>query len=299
MESLAAGGDPPATELTLLADLDREDLQQCRTHWASLAAESRERLISRCGELAEENIDLDFTQLARMALDDPEAAVRRVAIAALWESGDRHVGARLADLLRDDPDESVRGQAASELSRFVLAREFDSIDATLGDRIVECLRAAVADPIESVDVRASALESLGSRSLPWVETLIIDAYYEDDRRLHFAAIRAMGHSAQERWLEYLEDEAQSEDPELRYEVASAIGEIASEEGVDILAAMLEDDTVEVRAAALASLGEIGGDEALRILREFAEDASEELQLIARTAIKTATFLMDEGGPEPF
>jgi HEAT repeat protein len=257
----------------------------------------RERVMQRCAQLADDNVDLDYVQLSRVGLDDDEAAVRRAAIVASWECQDRHVAARLTELLRSDPDDSVRAEAAAALGTFVLNREFEAFDAVQGDQIVDALRTAATQPAEPIDVRAAAIESLGYRTLAWVDTLITDAFYDDDRRIRRAAIHAMGVSAQERWLDYLEDEAQSDNPEFRYEAAVAIGVIGSEDGVDILAAMLEDEDREVQVAAIASLGEIGGDEALRYLREFAEDAPAELQDIVQAAIDAALFVMehDEGG----
>jgi HEAT repeat protein len=292
LEGLSAGERPRAVELALLSGLDRPAVERVREAWPAFPEATRDDLLQRATELAEDNVDLDFAAVARVALDDPSPAVRRRAIATLWEARDRATAGALVRLLSGDTDESVRAAAASALGPFVLLRELGQCDAESGDAAVEALRARAGDPAESVDVRARAVESLGPRTLEWVDTLIADAYYDDDPRLRLAGVRAMGASAQERWLEYLEEQAQSDDPEVRYEAAAAVGAIGSEDGVAIVADLLEDEDAEVVAAALGALGEIGGDEAIEHLEGFLEDGHDDLRELARAALEAANFLGD-------
>lgn len=293
MDSLASGRDPLATELALLSDLDAEDAERIRQRWTEVPARIRELMLTRSTELAEDNLDLQFDKLARIALDDPEPSVRRAAIECAWESSDRHIAARLAVLLREDEDEVVRGYSATALGAFVLQSELEAFDRKQGEQIIESLRAAATDPAETIDVRARAIESLGYCTRSWVDTLITDAYYHDDNRLHLAAIHAMGASAQEKWIDYLADEADSDNPENRYEVAVALGNISSEEGIETLANLLHDEDSEVQMAAIVALGEIGGEEAVRHLNEFIEQAPGDLQALAIAALDAANLLDDE------
>jgi HEAT repeat protein len=293
LDLLRAGETPTAVQITSLSDLGRDDAIQLEAAWPTIDLALREALLSRASELTEDNVDLDFTTLARVALGDENAALRRRAIEALWESRDRTVASRLATLVRSDPDESVRAAAASGLEPFVVGTELGTFHAGTGDEVVAALRAAAGDPAESVDVRARATEALGARSLPWVDTLINDAHYDEDPRMRIAAVRAMGASAQERWLEFLQDLAISDDPELRFETANALGAIGSEDSIEILTDLLADDDQEVIIAALRALGEVGGDDAVERLRMFLAHAEEEpLTDAAESAIAAALYLED-------
>ncbi|MGE5596939.1 MAG: HEAT repeat domain-containing protein [Hyphomicrobiales bacterium] len=294
LTDLRSGQHPGAARVTVLSDLDRGDLAHLRGTWPGVPPAIREEILTWAADLAEQNLDLDFRGLCRIGLEDSEPSVRRRAIEALWESDDRATAASLTTLLRTDPDDSVRGAAAQALGRFVLQRELDSMRPGGDDAIVEALRETANDVREPIDVRANAVESLGYRSLPWVDTVINDAYYNDDPRLRIAAIRAMGFSAQEKWVEYLEEDARSDDPEFRFEAAVALGTIGSEAAVDTLAELLHDEDAEVQEVAIASLGEISGEEAIRYLQEFAEEAPEELQDAVREAIDNALFISQEG-----
>lgn len=270
--------------------MDGEEATAVRQAWPGIAPASRRRVIAEAGTLAEDNVDLDFTLLARIALADEDAKVRALAVAALWESEDRHVAEDLTRLLRDDPSEEVRAAAASGLRGFVLAREFDQFDRRQGDEIVNTLRSVAMDEGQPGGVRAMAIEALGPRSLPWVRGLIEDAYYSDDPMLRLSAIQAMGTSAGDEWAEFVIEQLASDDPEVRFAAASACSGIASEEMVEPLVLLLDDEDPEVAFAAVRGLGDIGGDRALESLREFRRRAPAEMEEAVDEAIESARSL---------
>ncbi|MCC6387174.1 MAG: HEAT repeat domain-containing protein [Dehalococcoidia bacterium] len=294
LETLHAAGTLTATELAGLSDLSREDAESVAGACAHLPAAERESLLTRALELAEDNVDLDFSRFAAASLDDPEAPVRRAAVRILWESEDRATIARLADLVRADDDEAVRAASAATLAGAVVRAEFDALDRETSERVTNALRAAADDASEAVDVRAAAIESLGARSLPWVTTLINDAYYAEDDRLRIAAIRAMGASADERWVEYLADLAVSDDPEVRFEAAQSLGAIASDEGLEPLFALLDDEDLEVVTAALQAVGGIGGDDVVELLTRLQAEPPEGLEEEVDAALEMARFVTTEG-----
>ncbi|MGI8927271.1 MAG: HEAT repeat domain-containing protein, partial [Tepidiformaceae bacterium] len=292
---LLDGSNPSASQLTLLADLDRAASSTVRQAWPAIPPETRAAAVTGASALADDNLELDFGQLALIALDDDSPAVRLAAIGALWESTDRAVALRLTALLEHDDDESVRAAAATGLAHFVLLRELDEVPAREGDAIVEALRRTLTDRSGGIEVCARALEALGPRSLPWIDHLITEAYYDDDRTMRLAAVHAMGSSAAERWLEYLIDELHSDDSAFRFEAAVACGGIASEDAVDELAALLVDDDSEVVQVAAAALGEISGARAIEHLRDFKVAAPEGLEEAAADALEAALFNVEERG----
>ncbi|MCZ2109347.1 MAG: HEAT repeat domain-containing protein [Dehalococcoidia bacterium] len=286
LDRLIAGERPQSAELTLLSDLGREDTESVRGSWQHIPAAARVSVLSRVTELAEDNVELNFECLGDIALDDEHPEVRALAADALWESQDRRIAARLRDRL-DDEDSEVRAAAARALRQFVILREYDQADVAEGDAVVDALRARAADPAEDEEVRASALESLGARSLPWVSSLIQEAFDGDERRLRIAAIHAMGDSADDRWLDYLYEQFYADDPEFRYESVIAAGAIGSEDALGPIADLLDDDDVEVVMAAVEALGEIGGDEAADKLQEFSGNAPDFMTDLVAAAIDAA------------
>jgi HEAT repeat protein len=299
LETLAGGGQETAIQLTALSALSRDEVPVVEEAWRRLPAGTRERVISRAGELAEDDVHLDFVALARIALADSEPAVRRRGAEALWETDHRGVAGDLVKLLRDDPDESVRAAAADSLMHFVLLYELGEFNPAEGRRLVDALRASAENVGESIDVRARAIETLGACSEPWVDSLITTAYYHDDRRMRLASVHAMGASAEEKWLEYVYEALQSDDPEFRFEGANAAGVIGAEEATDAVAALLEDEDSEVALAAVHALGEISGERAIEYLRGFAEHAPAPFQEQIEAAIEEALFAMDGREAEDF
>lgn len=273
--------------MAVFSGLGRSEAAQLRMEWAGVAGPAREVLIAIAAAIAADSVDYEFSSLAAVALDDPSPLVREHAAELLWESTDPSAGLRLATILRHDAASGVRSAAAAALRQFVALREFERIEPAAGDEIVEALRMSAEDVSESPEVRANAIESLGPRSLPFVPALIEDAYTADERELRLAAVRAMGDTADERWLEYLFEQFFAEDPEFRFAAALSAGEIGADEAVDPLAALLKDSDLDVVLGAIGALAEIAGEEAVRTLRAFQPRAPEELAAQLREALEIA------------
>ncbi|MEX0783565.1 MAG: HEAT repeat domain-containing protein [Dehalococcoidia bacterium] len=268
VDHLASGTRLTVAQIALLSDLSPDEAKPLSAGWQRIPADAKEALLDEAIVLAEGDVGLNFRRLAEIGLEDPESTVRISAIAGLWESRERDTARRLVLMLGTDPEEAVRAAAAGSLREFVLARELGQFDTEVGDDVVEALRTAFEDRTEALNVRAAAIEALGSRSLPWVATAISDAYYDDDRTLRISALRAMGDSADTRWFELLEDDLESSEPDVRFEAAAAVGEIGNEGGAVLLAPLLEDVDQTVLVAAIRALGAIGGDASIELLEEF-------------------------------
>ena len=287
LERLAGGADLLPTELPVLSDLDRDQVKALEAAWPRIPDETRVKVITEAVRLSDESVEVEFSRFAAVAIADPLAEVRGAAVEALRESTRRTTARLLTSVLRDDDDEEVAAAAADILGEFVLRLELGRLPEREGAAVVDGLRGAAADPARAPAVRASALESLAPRSLPWIDGLVLEAYYGDDETVRLAAVRAMGLAAREDWLEYVLEQFDSGDPEFRREAVIAAGEIDSEDAVDRLADLFVDSEEEVARAAIEATGEIGGEVALEYLRDFAGDAPEELAGLVGEAIEAA------------
>ena len=295
LERLAGGADLLPSELPVLSDLDREQVAALEAAWPGIPDDTRVRVITEAVRLADESVEVEFSRFAGVAIADPLAEVRGAAVEALRESTHRTTARLLTSVLRDDDDEEVAADAADILGEFVMRLELGRFPEREGEPVVDGLRAAAADPARAPVVRASSLESLAPRSAPWIEGLVLEAYYGEDETVRLAAVRAMGLSAREDWLEYVLEQFDAGDPEFRREAVIAAGEIASEEAIDRLADLFVDAEEEVAMAAVAAAGEIGGEVALEYLRDFAGEAPDGWQEIIAEAIEAASIVQRDFG----
>jgi hypothetical protein len=299
LDELADTGRPLKTgRLTRLSGLDEEEQGQLAAFWARLPVERRRVVLQQITDLAEDNPELDFDAVFLNALEDADANARRLAIEGLWEHEGRDIIQPFIRILRADPDTGVRAAAADALGRFVLLGEFGDIGPRDAQTVNDALREAIADRLESVEVRGHALESIGACSQPWVRRLIQESYDGGEEHMVLSAVQAMGRSADNHWVSTLLDELQSTDATLRYEAAGALGQIEDAEAVPYLAELLDDEDSEVQEAAIHALGEIGGDEAISILRGRADDPDPRLAEAIRDALDEAEFGDDPLGLRP-
>ena len=283
---LEEGYEPQDSEFGAFSDLGRADVAVVRERWVQIPVATRAVLIERAAELADVHLDYNFEALARIGLDDPEMEVRERAVTTLWESEDRDIADRLAELAVNDPGAGVRASAALALQNFVEAYVMDRVANETGERVTAALQRAVEDP--DVGVRASALEAAGPLPDEWVATRILEAYESDERDLKISAIRAMGSSALERWIEYIEDQLTSGDIDMRLEATLAAGNLGSPLLIEPMGELLSDDDPEIIVAAILALGEIGGEEAIELLEAFKPEAPEGLDEAIDGAIELAS-----------
>jgi hypothetical protein len=121
IDDLALGGLPRDGDYSLLSDLPRETGTWLAEGWSRIPTEGRIAILERAADLAEANVELDFTALGLVGLDDPSAEVREKAVHALWESHTRDLPLRLSELVVSDENAGVRAAAARGLFRYVEA----------------------------------------------------------------------------------------------------------------------------------------------------------------------------------
>ncbi len=273
-------GDPARSlsdaRLQSLSDLDSPRLDIFKRAWADWPPARKVEVLKHLGQLADEDIELDFDRIYRLALDDDAAVARSQAIVNLWECEDPSLGHRLSALLLADAETEVRAAAAAALGRFVYLGEVEEIDAELLQEVENRLLVAQRGDDDEV-VRRRSLESLGYSSRPEVPSLIEAAYHSGDERLMQSSLKAMARSANPVWAASVLENLHHAAPGLRAEAARAAGELELSDSADDLVELTGDAVDDVRQAAIWSLAQIGGEgatQALARLLEVVEDEDE-------------------------
>lgn len=305
LAEIEGGAALEAKRLRALSDPSEDTLRQMMAVWPKITPERRRELLAMLERLTEDDVTLDFHKLALTALRDTDPATRILAVRSL-HSEDRPEYMRvLLSLLRDDEVPDVRAEIATVLSVYVVAAEL----GMMPDEEVETLAATLRDVIEDIEeadeVRGRALEALGAFSDESTGELISEQYEIGNQRMRVAALRAMGRSASEGWLEVLIYHFDDEDPEVRAVSAEAAGALLVDDAVPALIMLAQEDKDDdVQVAAIKALGEIANDEAERVLarwlterndphiQEAIRDALAEVQLL------TGEFVDDERDAPP-
>jgi len=262
------------TRLQGLSDLDSRSLDTLKRAWSEWPAGRKEEVLRHLGHLADEDIELDFDRINRLALEDGAPGVRSQAIVNLWECEDPSLGHRLSALLLADPETPVRAAAAAALGRFVYLGEVEEIEPKLLKEVEDRLLVAQRGDSDEV-VRRRSLESLGYSSRPEVPPLIEAAYRSGDERLMQSGLKAMARSANPVWAASVLENLHQAAPGLRAEAARAAGELELRESADDLIELTEDAIDEVRQAAIWSLAQIGGEGATQALARLLEAVEDE------------------------
>jgi len=281
-----------ATRLLHLSHLVDEEERAFLDAWPEIQAERRRQMVRQLGELAEDNVELNFDAIFLACLSDVDPEVRAIAIRGLWEYEQRDLIEPLIGLLQSDDSAFVRAEAALGLGRFVLQCEYGSLPDRYFRQVEQALRRTIEDDGQELEVRGRALEAIGACNLPWVREAIDRAYRSNNQRLRVSGIHAMGRNCDPSWLPILFEELKSDDPEMRYEAALACGLLAEEAAVPHLDPLLEDEDIEVREVTIAALGEIGGRQARAVLLRYLEDPSRGMREAVEEALSLVDFVED-------
>lgn len=284
-----ASREPSVTQLCFLADLNATEREQLKELWPGMAVERRRKLARELVELAEDNVEFDFSAVFFNALGDSDDEVRAVAIDGLWENEERVVLHRLFDIMCADPSARVRAAAVTSLARFTYKAEIGELDGRWVNKLKQALIELFYRAGEVPEVRRRAVEAVAYFGEDEsVARVISEAYSTNDRNMKASAVHAMGHSLRTEWVETIIKEFSSPHAEMRFEAARASGEIGDRRAVLPLIELVGDGDPEVRLAAIAALGQLGGKQAEDVLArccqsrdsatsEAAQDALEELR----------------------
>jgi hypothetical protein len=281
------------SQLQVLSNLGREELDAFRQAWLTAPDERRRQVARALAQLNEDSPDMNFRDVLLLFLGDPEEVVRAAAIDGLCDDESYDLLERLLQVAVEDASADVRVQAILALGRFMYLIETTDFLGAYRQRLLQVLLEVFADDSSPQELRRRALESMSYMTTSEaVEEAISQAYEAGERGMHASAIHAMGHHMAERWQPLVERELESPDPEMRYEAALASGEMASPELVHHLAPLLEDRDHEVARAAIWALGEIGGTKARRLLERCLERDEDDIRDAAEEALHTLRFYED-------
>ena len=283
MTSLETGRDVTDEELGALSTLHGAGLDEFRSRWERLSEARRAAAITTLGERERHHARLDFVSIYALALADPSPDVRGGAAAAIEEDQNAVLLEQLVNLLTEDPDASVRRNAATALARYAYRAEVGELPESALQRTRAALLSALRSEAEPSDVRAAALGSVGYFSDAEVRGELRVRY--DNAQTRLGALRGMGHSADPRWLDVILATFNDDEADAREEAARAAGEIEDERALAALADLVDDPSTDVRLAALRSLGQIGGEEAREALIYALGDGSPLIRGAAERALE--------------
>ena len=283
--------DKPVTYsgLLQLSDLPIEGLAELKAIWPGLPTERRWEIVRKLVELADDNVEFDFSSIFRSCLSDDDDAIRERAARGLWETEDRAMIRPLVKLLESDTSAEVRASAAMSLKNFSMMAQNGKLLSRDGDRIRQALLAVVNSPTEDIDVRRRAIEAVASFNTSQTNSAVREAYESDNPTLVQSAIYGMGQSSNPAWLPTVVDEMSNPLAAVRFEAATACGLLGEESVVPHLVQRLRDDDSEVRLASIKALGMIGGTMAKNALQLHLSDEDEAIEEAAREALISLEF----------
>ncbi|MQG77071.1 MAG: HEAT repeat domain-containing protein [SAR202 cluster bacterium] len=273
-------------EFLELSSLDSDDMELIQEVWPQLSPERRLDLVSRLVETSEENIDMDFTPIFKLALKDEAEFVRCKAVSGLWECEDRPLITTFIKLLEGDPSTEVRTAAAQALGKFAVLAEDGKLLSLDNGRIQGVLLPLVKSEDLPLILRRRALESVGVFSSDEITQTIDWAYKHDDTEMQQSAIFAMGRNADFLWTEVIRAALDREEPAIRYEAALACGELGEEEMVPDLLPLLKDEDLQVRLSSINALGSIGGSLAKKALTACLKSDDDVVSQTAEEALES-------------
>lgn len=287
LEELVQDGAPIRyAELVELSCLAPDEMDIVRNAWPRIAPERRLALVSRLVETSDDNVDIDFSQIFKLALQDDGEKVRAKAVSGLWECDERPLMTMFLRMLQYDPSMEVRTAAAQAMGKYAELAEDGKLLPNDRLRIQTALLPLVEDEGGPLELRRRALESAGVFTDAKVSHLIRWAYRHPDPRMQQSAIYAMGRNANPEWMSTIQSALEREEPALRYEAAQACGELGAEEMIPHLLPLLQDEDLQVRLSSINALGAIGGSMAKKALRVCVRSDDETVSQTASEALES-------------
>lgn len=277
LEALLDNSKPfPPVFLHRFSDISPEDLEKLRLDWLKISSQRRSNLLEDLEALAEADSVVCFDEIARLALNDPEASVRVRAINMLWEAEDKALVPIFLEFAEKDINTEVRAAAASALGKYVYLGETEDIPAETLQNVEDALL-LLATSNEPVLIRRRALESLGFSHREEVARLIEKAFSSGDKDWLTSTLYAMGRSADQHWEKQVISMLGNDDEEIRVEAVRAAGELELKSAREKLLDDLQEgiDDFDLRMATIWSLSQLGGEGVRERIEELMENCQED------------------------
>ena len=284
----------PHGHLKYYSDLDPASLRLFLDVWRDIQPKRKRQLLEKLQEHFNEDTLVSYEEIGKALLDDSDAEVRARAIGLLAESEDPKLVGKIVNIFLADSDSAPRLAALNLLGEFLLLGEYEKIGGSI-ERQIEDALISVLRGEDNADLRRHALEVLGFSSREEIPALIESAYERADPAWVASALRAMGHSQDERWNADVLDKLLDEEPQVKTAAIEAAGALAIQESVPILIQTLDDEEEENETviAAIWSLSQIGGDEARAYLVSLADQTEDEdLSEYLDDALENLAFMED-------
>ena len=289
---LASGKEFPRRYLQHFSDIGPIELKTVQDIWPRVNLDRKLSLLDGLLSLAGKDTLVNFDDIARSVLDDPEASVRLKALRLLDECEDVKLVPLLIGLLKSDPDVNVRAEAANTLNLFVDLGELEEISDEVYGEVHDALLEA-AKSAEERRIRRRALESLGWSSHEDVIGLVESAF-EGNIDWRLSALIAMGRSADDRWEDRVLRSMLDDNDTIRKAAVQSAGMLAFKSArVPLLRMLEEEENGEVMSAVIWSLSQIGGEDVRTYLEAlFDQTEDEELGAFLEEALDNLAFTED-------
>lgn len=283
----------PSQYLYEFSDIEPTSLKALQVAWPRIGLDRKMLLLDELNILANEDTLVSFDDFGRALLKDSEPQVRSRAIRLLVECEDHHLVPKFLDMVKNDDDPSVRGEAASTLGMFVQLGEFDDIPEDLHHQIEDVLL-EVANGEDEPTIRRRALEAMGFSSRDEVPVLIESSYQRQDPDWKASAVFAMGRSSDQRWTDHVLRMMVSENYRIRMAAVQAAGELELALARPLLLGMLEEESDDALAgAAIWSLSQIGGEDVRLYFQNLLDNVEDDEQAaFLEEALDNLTFTED-------
>jgi HEAT repeat protein len=272
------------SDLAKLSGLSESVSSPFRNTWASVSVEQRRIIVERMVNMAEGDIELDFTSILKHCLKDTDPKVRSMAVNGLWECDDRSIIKPLITILIEDTHKDVRASAATAIGKFCVLAQDGKLLTRDRNKIEQVLLNLLENNVEDPEVWRRALEAVAVFDAPKISDLIYQAYGSKLLNVRVSAVFAMGKTADRKWLSLLMEAAGDEEPAMRYEAAVSMGELAEESSISYLSELINDDDSEIQLASIKALSFIGGSAAKSTLQKHLSANDESLLPAIQSAI---------------
>ncbi len=264
----------PVAFMMSLSDISPANLYLLKKSWAQISPARKTVLMENIEVVHESEITANFEDVAELALDDGNSAVRTSGLRLFWEYENPHLINKFIDMLENDPDVGVRTQAASTLGKYMYLSEIEVIDSKYRDLLDKVL-IKVLRSNESELVRQKALEAFGYSSNPEVKEFIHTAYNSGNYNWIASSLEAIGRSADENYVSLVLPMLAHPDIHIQREAVFAAGELELSSARKLLlklAMELEQDE-DLWVEVISALSKIGGEGVLDVFEKLLEDAS--------------------------